>query len=220
MVLVWEFIKAVVRHLWPMMSCAAFTGLGIYVAFANKPNSWVVRASFTLAMIMMIVAFYQAWREERVRRQYLEKEAGPNLLMRITVEGPTKADQVLELINDGTETATEVTFEEDPQEPSRILPLPWKLPYIRAGEPQRVRANFYKSGGSDGNQYRSLEDFLRGEDRGMLLHVVSKNSSGKVSFRKTFTIVCPILPRETHCFPGVRRFLAPGPRGSKPSPSP
>ncbi len=190
------------------MSCAAFTFLGIFVAYTNRPNLWIAEASFVLAFLMMIVAFYQAWRDERLARQLLETQNGPNILLRMTVNEEARDHQILELINDGTETATDVTFEEDPKEPLRIVPLPWRLPYVRVGEPQRITANFFESPISRPGA-RLLEDFLRGEQRGMILHLLFKNASGRASYKRTFIIECPILTREIHCFPSVREVLSP-----------
>jgi hypothetical protein len=46
------------------MSCAAFTVLGVYVAAANRGNSWVVGGSAVLAAVFFVVAAYKTWRDE------------------------------------------------------------------------------------------------------------------------------------------------------------
>lgn len=53
------------------MGCAAFTGLGVFVAHFSKSNNWVVRASVVLAAIFYFVASFLAWRDE-YRRAELE----------------------------------------------------------------------------------------------------------------------------------------------------
>jgi hypothetical protein len=47
------------------MSCAIFTGLGVFAAFANKNNSWIVEASFAAALVCLVIACFLAWRDER-----------------------------------------------------------------------------------------------------------------------------------------------------------
>ena len=46
------------------MSCAAFTGLGVYVAAWHKDETWIVGGSAALAAIFFIIAAYKAWRLE------------------------------------------------------------------------------------------------------------------------------------------------------------
>jgi hypothetical protein len=58
------FAVALFRKWWALMSCAAFTVLGIYAAATNKGNLWVVSGSGVLANLFVFVAAYQTWREE------------------------------------------------------------------------------------------------------------------------------------------------------------
>jgi hypothetical protein len=55
------------------MSCAIFTLLGLYVAVANKGNDWIVRAIFAIAVALLFVACFMAWRDEYRKRIALEK---------------------------------------------------------------------------------------------------------------------------------------------------
>ena len=64
---VWFFCKSVCKHWWALMSCAAFTFLGVYVAYTGRSNVWIVRCSFVFAGIALFVACFLAWREERHR---------------------------------------------------------------------------------------------------------------------------------------------------------
>jgi hypothetical protein len=60
----WPFIRAVGKHWWALMSCAIFTGLGVFIAWGNKSNAWAVEASFAAAVICVFIACYLAWRDE------------------------------------------------------------------------------------------------------------------------------------------------------------
>lgn len=51
------------------MSCAVFTFIGIYAAFAGKSNHWVVVASGIAAITLFTVAVYGAWLHEHNRAQ-------------------------------------------------------------------------------------------------------------------------------------------------------
>ena len=60
----WLYCKAVGRVWWALMSCAAFTALGVYVLYTNKSNQWAVRATFALSGLFLLVACFVAWLEE------------------------------------------------------------------------------------------------------------------------------------------------------------
>ena len=61
------FAAAMFKHWWELMSCAAFTILGVYCAAANRGNGWVVGGSAFLAAAFFLVAAYSTWRDERQR---------------------------------------------------------------------------------------------------------------------------------------------------------
>ena len=50
-----------------MMSCTAFTALGVYIAATNKGNAWVVGGSAVFALIFLVIASYRTWRDEHDR---------------------------------------------------------------------------------------------------------------------------------------------------------
>lgn len=58
------FATAITKHWWALMSCAAFTGLAVYVAATNKGNGWVVGGSAILAVLFFLLAAYRTWRDE------------------------------------------------------------------------------------------------------------------------------------------------------------
>lgn len=58
-------------HWMPLMSCAAFTLIGVVVLAFNKSNRWALWATFGVAVAMLLLASFLAWRD-----QYRENEAG------------------------------------------------------------------------------------------------------------------------------------------------
>ena len=52
------------RYWWALMSCAAFTFLGIWATYAEKGREWILWASITLALASVLVAAYRAWAKE------------------------------------------------------------------------------------------------------------------------------------------------------------
>jgi hypothetical protein len=58
------WIKAVARHWWALMSCAIFTLIGVYSAYANMSNDWVVRTTLSAAVLCLFIGCFLAWRDE------------------------------------------------------------------------------------------------------------------------------------------------------------
>jgi|ERR1700722_9266263 len=71
---VWGYAKTVCRHWLALMSCAAFTFLGVYAAATDRTPEWIVHVSFLLALIFVVVAGYRTWRDEHVARIEAENE--------------------------------------------------------------------------------------------------------------------------------------------------
>lgn len=69
------------------MSCALFTCLGMWIFYADKSNTWAIRATFALAAFCVLIACYLAWRDEHVRVRILEDERS-KLLERYFDERP------------------------------------------------------------------------------------------------------------------------------------
>jgi hypothetical protein len=68
------FGLALGKKWWVLMSCALFTGLGMWVLYADKSNAWATRATFSLAGFCLLVACYLAWHDEHARVAVLEDE--------------------------------------------------------------------------------------------------------------------------------------------------
>jgi hypothetical protein len=77
--LVFLFVKGLTRHLWPLMSCAAFTLLGVYAAWTGRSNSWFVQGSIALAVILFVIAAFLTWRDEHDK--YVAADAATRALM-------------------------------------------------------------------------------------------------------------------------------------------
>jgi hypothetical protein len=52
------------KHWVVLMGSAAFTFIGIYAAATNQGNEWIVRASFSMAVLVLLVASFLAWKEK------------------------------------------------------------------------------------------------------------------------------------------------------------
>jgi hypothetical protein len=70
----WHYCKALWKRWWALMSCAVFTGIGIYAAWYGKSNSWIVWVSCITTVIMFLVASFLAWNEEYKGRLIAETQ--------------------------------------------------------------------------------------------------------------------------------------------------
>jgi hypothetical protein len=67
-----RFLNSVRKHWWALMSCAAFTLLGMWVLYANKSNAWTFQATFGLAGFCLFWACFLAWRDEEKKVKEFE----------------------------------------------------------------------------------------------------------------------------------------------------
>ena len=58
------YLRAAGKIWWGTMSCAIFTFIGGYAAYANKDNTWIVGALFSTSFILTIVSGFLAWKEK------------------------------------------------------------------------------------------------------------------------------------------------------------
>src|SRR5216683_4186262 len=61
--------RATLAHWWALMSCAVSNIVGVYALALQKDNLWLIRSSFVLAGVFIIVAIALAWKEENKRLQ-------------------------------------------------------------------------------------------------------------------------------------------------------
>lgn len=58
------FLKAMFRYWWALMSCAAFTILGIWVVATNEGRDWALWSSLALSVAFLLLGAYKAWAKE------------------------------------------------------------------------------------------------------------------------------------------------------------
>ena len=106
----WLWIKSIIRHWWALMSCAAFTFLGMWTLYADKNNRWALQATFSLAVLCLFWACYLSWEiEHEALVEYRAKlEAripllGVEVWDVLLIQGPTSVDVFFEAsINNAT----------------------------------------------------------------------------------------------------------------------
>jgi hypothetical protein len=69
-----RFLNAVRKHWWPLMSCAVFTLLGMWVLYANKNNDWALRVTFSAAIFCLFWACFLAWRDKEKEFEELKSK--------------------------------------------------------------------------------------------------------------------------------------------------
>lgn len=84
------------------MSCAVFTIIGVLVLAFNKSNKWALYATFGVAIAMLFVASFLAWRDERhellaVRSALSEKQQELDDLKKPSLIGEIKTINVAQL---------------------------------------------------------------------------------------------------------------------------
>src|SRR5712672_587353 len=62
------FWRAIRKHWWPLMSCAAFTLLGFIALIASKSNRWIIYSTLGLAVLFFLWSAFLGWRDERDAR--------------------------------------------------------------------------------------------------------------------------------------------------------
>lgn len=70
----WKFAWAFTRQLWALMSCAAFTALGLISALATNGSKWTVAGTIALAVVFGIVGSFQLWYEQHKRAVRAESD--------------------------------------------------------------------------------------------------------------------------------------------------
>jgi len=99
-----EFCKAVLKHWWVLMSCAVFTLLGLYGAWANKSNAWVVRGILAAATCLLLWSCFLTWRDEWRNRTLLETT--PGVKEQVTQLSQSVLDYIFERIQNAPPVST------------------------------------------------------------------------------------------------------------------
>jgi hypothetical protein len=103
-----QFLKALLRQWWALMSCAVFTIIGIWAAARGKSNTWTVEISFAAAAFLLLMAAYRAWKEE-----YVQNRNGPRIMMEwISKSSSTHTGgDIVRLTNCGHSFAANISME-------------------------------------------------------------------------------------------------------------
>jgi hypothetical protein len=59
-----QFLAALGKRWWALLSTAAFTIIGLYALITGKSNQWVVTVSLAVAAIFFLIASFGAWKEQ------------------------------------------------------------------------------------------------------------------------------------------------------------
>lgn len=80
--LVGLFLKGLLKRWWALMSCAAFTIVGVYAAAFNEAPDWIVRSSIALGVFFLLLGAFLTWRDTYIQLVG-EKEAhsGPVIVV-------------------------------------------------------------------------------------------------------------------------------------------
>ena len=70
----WKFVWTFTKRWWALMSCAAFTALGLVSALAPNGSKWTVAGTISLAVVLGMVGSFQLWKEQHDRAVSAENE--------------------------------------------------------------------------------------------------------------------------------------------------
>jgi hypothetical protein len=59
-----SYVNAVRKHWWVLMSSAVFTGIGMWIAFADKNNAWAFKTMLVAGGLLLLWACFSAWQDE------------------------------------------------------------------------------------------------------------------------------------------------------------
>ena len=139
-----SFLRACSRRWWALMSCAVFTGIGVYAAWQNKANHWIVAASIVAGAGLFYVAAFLAWKDEH--KKYLDevaKQGRPKLTAEFTAfDNPPRT--VLWLYNSSNIPAVNL-FVQDIRHGSKVLQFSVPKP-VRSGPPTWVDSWILENG--------------------------------------------------------------------------
>jgi hypothetical protein len=59
-----QFLAALLKRWWPLMSCAVFTALGLIAALSRRGNAWTIAGTGLFALAFLLYAAFGVWRDE------------------------------------------------------------------------------------------------------------------------------------------------------------
>jgi hypothetical protein len=164
-------------------------------------NSVAKIVLFAFAAACFVVTSFSVWAAERKERMRLEREAGPNILLKV-VKSDGSTEQI-DFVNDGDDTALNVEFEESAEDPIKAYGTPWTTPFVKANQSQFLTVLFYKKIGSSQISTDSIADLFADYEETVPLAVRFENTKG-VRFRRRFTLRRHFPFNEFQCYAGVR----------------
>jgi hypothetical protein len=195
----WPFLKALWSIWWTLMSTAIFTFLGILAAAMNWGNAWIYRTSFVLAIMLLFVGAFLAWRKE-----YRANISGPLVLLRWRSPGDVLNRDAVDVLNQGTAVALQIVLEEFSR-PEFSWTHPIEIPHIDPGDKRAVQAYFSRWVAPQASEIGHLRGVLHSlpGDEELTLTVRYTNLQG-TRFRRTFLLrlVDVGRTREIECRPG------------------
>lgn len=126
----WLFVKALCKHWWALLSCAVFTGIGVFAAWSDKGNLWIVSASCVAAVLMLIVAAYRSWKDEHSKA---EVHQAPEVMLSYMYEhGDILTErEPIRVRNTGKGTAFKIDVKVTDDS---FRPFFFAIPYLAAGD--------------------------------------------------------------------------------------
>ena len=75
----WRFVWAFIKKWWALMSCAAFTALGLISALATNGSKWTIAGTVGMAGVFGVFGAFQLWNEQHGRADKAEQELQKHL---------------------------------------------------------------------------------------------------------------------------------------------
>lgn len=155
----WQFFKALLKQWLALMSCAVFTGLGVFAAWQGKTNHWIVAASIVAGVALFYVAAFLAWKDEHKKfEDEVAKQGQPILtaeLMAIDVPQRT----MLILYNSSDIPAVNLSVQEI-RHGSKVLQFSVPKP-VRSGPGTWVDSWILENGRHDENDIMAFFDGMK-----------------------------------------------------------
>ena len=194
------FLRALLLHWWVLLSCALFTLLGIFVLGTGRSNLWAFWASLILAVCLLMVAAFFAWKDE-----YVPNREGPEVLLEWQSQEPR---DMISIRNIGAIAAFNVA----------VLEFSWsallwhrriEFPSIDPQSSRTCEAQFAREVSPNHGEIGYLRHILRLSERPnpLLISVAFANIHGH-RFQRAFTLELVQVGQNTEiaCRPGRLEF--------------
>jgi hypothetical protein len=198
-----KYLGALWKHWWALMSSAVFTAIGVYGAWQQKGNSWIVGVSFAAAIALFFVASFKAWNEEHKARDEAEEslnDVSPKLYIEysethashfLTHSGlivrNTGKRVALKVILSCERTKVRLLFKDMPIQ--KIDPDKGESVLVLAEHSNEENGLWYPIGGTPGEQVRTCLDWLNNMSQAEVIPVtITYTDYGGKEYAKSCTI--------------------------------